>query len=156
MDLVSPAFRDADPIPTKYTKDGENVSPPLAWSELPEGTEQLALVLEDTTQRAALWVLYGIPADAEFVPEGVGHKREPDGLPGARQGANHIGNVGYDGPLGTVGRRARFSFRLYALDEALDLPAGLDHDALMAAISDHVLDEAELETEYERRRPEAA
>ena len=153
MRLASDALRDGR-IPVKYSKDGENVSPPLAWSGVPAGTQELALLFENVTPQAkepfVQWLVYGIPADAGGLPEGYRHKRDPKEPVDVRQGRNAQGNVGYDGPLGTLGRTIRYRFRLFALDQRLDLAPGRDEAAFLDAIAGHVLDEAELPLTYER------
>jgi Raf kinase inhibitor-like YbhB/YbcL family protein len=155
MRLTSSAFEDGQQLPLRYTKDGDNTSPPLAWADLPKGTSELALFFENVTPRTKepfpQWLVYGIAAELDGLVEGFKHKRKPS-KPGAlRQGRNAVGNVGYDGPLGSVGRRVRFRFRLCALDEPLDLPPGADKAALTKAISGHVLAEADLNVVHERQ-----
>ncbi|NIQ57927.1 MAG: YbhB/YbcL family Raf kinase inhibitor-like protein, partial [Gammaproteobacteria bacterium] len=139
VQLRSDAFEPGQQIPLEYTRDGRNVSPPLRWSGLPPDTLELALVFEDTTEPFVHWLLYKIPADLERLPEGIQHKEEAAAVPGALQGRNSLGNVGYDGPLGTVGRTVHYRFRLYALDAPLDVPPGLDRDGLEDAMAGHVL-----------------
>jgi Raf kinase inhibitor-like YbhB/YbcL family protein len=153
MRLTSEAPRDGQ-IPVRYRKDGENVSPPLAWSDLPAGVEELALLFENITPRTespfVLWLVYKIPADRRSLPGGYKHKSDPKEPVDVRQGRNSLGNVGYDGPLGTLHRTIRYRFRLFALDQPLDLPPGLDKEAFLAAASGHVLEQADLIAAYER------
>jgi Raf kinase inhibitor-like YbhB/YbcL family protein len=155
MQLLSDAFEEGQQIPVRYTKDGDNVSPPLRWRELPQGTRSLALFFENTTPQTEKpflhWMIYGIPPEIEGLPEGFKHKAEPDEPAALRQGKNAIGNVGYDGPLGSVGRRMRFRFRLCALDQPLDLSPGSDEKAAARAMSGHVLEQAELGVVHERK-----
>jgi Raf kinase inhibitor-like YbhB/YbcL family protein len=153
MRLASDALPDGR-IPVRYSKDGQNVSPPLAWSELPAGTQELALLFENVTPQTkepfVQWLVYGIPADAGGLPEGYRHKRDPKEPLDLRQGRNALDNVGYDGPLGTLGRTIRYRFRLFALDAALDLAPGLDKAAFLDAIAGHVLEQSDLAATYER------
>jgi Raf kinase inhibitor-like YbhB/YbcL family protein len=153
MRLTSEAPRDGQ-FPVRYRKDGENVSPPLAWSDLPAGVEELALLFANITPgtKSAFvqWLVYGIPADRHGLPEGYKHKSDPKEPVDLRQGRNSLGNVGYDGPLGTLHRTIRYRFRLFALDQPLDLPPGLDKEAFLAAASGHVLEQADLIAAYER------
>jgi len=93
----------------------------------------------------------GIPAELDGLPEGFKHKAEPKEPAPLRQGRNAIGNVGYDGPLGSVGKTVRYRFRLCALDRALDLPPGEDQAAVAKAMAGHVIDDAELTVTHERR-----
>ena len=125
MRLNSDALRDGR-IPVRYSKDGENVSPPLAWSDLPSGTKELALLFENVTPQTkepfVQWLVYGIPPGAGGLPEGYKHKGDPKEPVDVPQGRNSLENVGYDGPLGTLNRTIRYRFRLFALAAPLDLP----------------------------------
>jgi Raf kinase inhibitor-like YbhB/YbcL family protein len=155
MQLLSDAFEEGQQIPVRYTKDGDNISPPLRWKDLPQGTRALALFFENTTPQTKEpflhWMLYGIPPEIGELPEGFKHKADPEEPPEVRHGRNAIGNVGYDGPLGSVGRTVRFRLRLCALDEPLDLPPGADEGTIARAMSGHVLDQAELTVIHERQ-----
>ena len=141
-------------IPVRCSKDGQNVSPPLAWSDLPAGTRELALLFENITPETkepfVQWLVYRIPPDRGGLPEGYKHKRDPKEPLDVRQGRNSLDNVGYDGPLGTLGRTIRYRFRLFALDQPLDLPPGIDKEAFLEAASGHVLGQSELIAIYER------
>ena len=153
MKLTSDALQDGQ-IAVRYSKDGQNVSPPLAWSELPAETKELALLFENITPQTkepfVQWLVYKIPPDEGELPEGYKHKRDPKEPVDVLQGQNSLGNVGYDGPLGTLNRPIRYRFRLLALDQPLDLPPGLDKAAFLKAASDHVLEHADLTVTYER------
>jgi Raf kinase inhibitor-like YbhB/YbcL family protein len=155
MQLLSEAFEEGQQIPVQYTKDGNNISPPVRWKGLPQGTRSLALFFENVTPQTKEpflhWMLYGIPPEAEGLPEGFKHKAEPGKPAGVRHGVNAIGNVGYDGPLGSVGRTMRFRLRLCALDQPLDLPPGADQHAVAKAMSGHVLEQAELGVIHQRQ-----
>lgn len=100
--IVSGAFEANGPIPERYTADGENVSPPLSWSELPQGTQQLALIVDDPdaprSEPFVHWVIYGIPATAEGLAEGIAPDRMVSGPVKAKQGVNGFGELGYGGP----------------------------------------------------------
>lgn len=154
MRLWSEAFGEGEAIPLDCTKDGENASPPFRWADLPDGTRELALLFEGvtpSTQEPWLhWLVYRIPPDTEGLPSGFKHKREPEEPMPILQGSNALGNVGYDGPLGTVGRTFRYRVRLLALDRPLDLEAGADKGVFEDAIKGHVLAQAELHAHYER------
>jgi Raf kinase inhibitor-like YbhB/YbcL family protein len=153
MRLTSEALRDGD-FPIRYSKDGQNVSPPLGWSEVPAGTKELALIFENITPQTqepfVQWLVYGIPPDRSGLPEGYKHKRDPKEPVDVLQGRNALGNVGYDGPLGTLNRPIRYRFRLFALDAPLDLSPGLEREAFERAISGHVLEQSDLIVTYER------
>ncbi|NLF31356.1 MAG: YbhB/YbcL family Raf kinase inhibitor-like protein [Planctomycetes bacterium] len=154
MKLTSRAFDDRGQIPARYTRDGENVAPPLAWEDVPDGTAELAVVFECTTPTAqppfTQWLLYGIDPTRRELPEGLGHKRDPDEPPEALHGTNSMGNVGYDGPLGSTGKRVSYVFRLLALDQPLGLEAAVHRDAFDESTRGHILAEAELGCTYDR------
>jgi Raf kinase inhibitor-like YbhB/YbcL family protein len=156
MRITSHAFEDGGEFPLLYTRDGDNVSPPLGWSGLPSRTREVALMFESITPSTqepfVQWLLYKIPSEPDRLPEGLRHKRDPEDPAAALHGLNGVGNVGYDGPLGTVGRPYRYRFRLFALDQPLDVRSGLDKEALQEAFSGHVLDQADLVVSYERPR----
>jgi Raf kinase inhibitor-like YbhB/YbcL family protein len=153
MKLTSEALRDGQ-IPVRYSKDGENVSPPLAWSDLPAGVEELALLFENITPRTKSpfvpWLVYKIPPDARGLPEGYKHKADPKQPVDVLQGRNSLGNVGYDGPLGTLHRTIRYRFRLLALHQPLELPPDLDKAAFFETAVGHVLEQSDLIATYER------
>jgi len=153
--LTSSAFGNFQPIPQKYTQDGENLSPPLVWKDLPSGTRELALICDDPDaprpQPWVHWVIYGIHPALACLAEGVakGDHVEIDG--GAVQGRNTSESLGYDGPKPPQGHGVHhYHFKLYALGEALNLRPGLTKDALLQAIEGHVLSETELVGTYER------
>jgi hypothetical protein len=100
MKLTSEALRKGE-IPVRYTKDGQNVSPPLGWSDLPPGTKELAPLFENITPETkepfVQWLVCKIRQDAGGLPEGFKHKREPKEPADMRRGRNSLGNIGYDG-----------------------------------------------------------
>jgi Raf kinase inhibitor-like YbhB/YbcL family protein len=153
--LESVAFRSGDPIPKKYTGEGPDLSPPLRWSGVPSKAQSLALVVDDPDAPKAEpwvhWLLYDLPPSVESLPEGVPAEpklRQPE----ARQGKTDFGRVGYGGPLPPKGHGVHhYHFKLYALDQALDLPPGIDKPKLLEAIRPHVIEEAELVGTYERK-----
>jgi Raf kinase inhibitor-like YbhB/YbcL family protein len=150
MKLTSEAVENGQ-LPVRY-KDGKNISPPLAWSDLPAKTKELALLFENITPQTKepFVQVYKIPPDQRGLPEGFKHKRDPKEPVDVLHGRNSLGNVGYDGPLGTLGRTIRYRFRLFALDRPLELSPGLEREAFLAAASDHVLEQADLIVTYER------
>src|SRR5437879_6301202 len=151
LKLTSSAFAEGEVIPEKYTCDGENISPPLAWSDLPSGTKELALIVDDPDAPSGLfvhWVLYQIPAKVSELEEGIPKK---DKLPnGARQGTNGFQKVGYGGPCPPNGTH-RYFFHLYALGKSLGLPSGVTRQQVEAALKGNVLDQAELMGRYQRK-----
>jgi hypothetical protein len=158
MQLTSPAFSNGEPIPKEHTEDGNNVSPPLHWTEVPAKAQSFALVVEDPdaprSEPWVHWVIYDIPGEARDLPPGVPRAEEPDTPRGAGQGLNSwpSNNVGYRGPAPPKGHgRHRYYFTLYALDRPLNLAGRVEKDALQHAMDKaKVLAEAELMGTYER------
>jgi len=153
LTLTSSAFEPGAPIPSIYTCEGDDVSPPLAWHGLPEGTKSLALIVDDpdapdpkAPKRVWVhWLLYNIPTEAK----GLAENADKRGLPkGAVRGINDSKKAGYSGPCPPIGRH-RYVHKLYALDVALDI-AGPTKPALEAAMEGHVLAKAELVGTYQK------
>lgn len=159
--LESSTFTDGASIPERNSAYGENVSPDLSWSGVPEGAGSLALVVRDPDapmpEPFIHWVVYGIPPDADGLPEGLPSDpsiRSPEEVAGTIQGHSGVGRPGYFGPRPPAGSgEHRYIFTLYALDsgaEGLGLEPGLDEEGLMDAIDGHVLAEGELVGLFER------
>ena len=145
--VSSPAFEADDAIPRKYTREGEDVSPPLEWSGLPEGTREVVLICDDPDapipEPFVHWVVYKIPAHKAGLSEG-----SPEG---ALEGPNDFDEVGYGGPMPPKGHgRHHYHFKVYALDTELEAIPRLSKDQLLAAMEGHVLDEGELVGTYAR------
>ncbi|MEF8788378.1 MAG: YbhB/YbcL family Raf kinase inhibitor-like protein, partial [Planctomycetota bacterium] len=136
LELISPAFRDGAEIPTRYTCDGDDVSPPLEISGVPDEAASLALVVDDPDAPGRTfvhWVAWNIPPDTSELPEGK--------LPAGREGTNSFGETGYGGPCPPEGDGPHtYRFKLHALDAKLDLEAGAGADALYDAMDGHILD----------------
>jgi Raf kinase inhibitor-like YbhB/YbcL family protein len=154
MELTSPSFQDGGEIPRHFTCEGQDVSPELRWSGVPEGAQSLVLVVDDPDAPDPAhprttwvhWVLYDIPPDATGLPEAV---RDADLPSGTRQGLNDWKRSGYGGPCPPVGRH-RYFHKLYALDVPLgDLgsPRKADVERRMQG---HVLERAELVGTYQK------
>ncbi len=147
LEVSSPAFGWGGQIPTEHAKEGDDVSPPLQWSGLPDGTRQIAVICHDPDaplpRGFTHWVVYGIPADATAIPGGGGgHFVE---------GINDFGDEGYGGPQPPEGHGTHhYYFWVYALDTELDLDPGLSRADLLAAISDHIIEQNRLVGTYER------
>jgi Raf kinase inhibitor-like YbhB/YbcL family protein len=146
--LTSTAFSEGAPIPSDYTCDGADISPPLAWSEVPSGTQSLALIVDDPDAPRGTWVhwvLYNVPATVTELPPNVPLERS---LPnGAKQGRNDFGKIGYGGPCPPRGTH-RYYFKLYALDTQLALDAGATKQELLDAMAGHILAEGQLMGTY--------
>jgi hypothetical protein len=153
--LTSEAFDQNERIPKKYTGEGKDVSPSLEWTGLPGQTKQLAMIMDDPDAPRedpwVHWVIYNIPADIEFMQEGVATRRKLSEPEGAAQGENSWGNIGYGGPMPPPGHGVHhYHFKLYALDSRLDLKPGLSKKQLLNAMRAHVLAHGELIGTYER------
>jgi Raf kinase inhibitor-like YbhB/YbcL family protein len=151
--VASSVFRDGEPVPARHTCEGEDLSPPLAWTGVPVGTRSFALICDDPDAPRGTWVhwlLWNLPADAVELGEGVPPRPE---LPsGARQGLNDSGDLGYGGPCPPPGGPHRYYFRLFALETSLNLPPGVNRSDLEAAMEGHVLAGATTMGTYERRK----
>ena len=150
LSVSSAAFGEGQSIPSKHTCDGENLSPPLGWTEPPSGTQAFALVMEDldTPQKAFThWVVFNLPAESRALPEGVSSDST---LPtGASHGNNQLEKAAYFGPCPSMGPPHRYRFTLYALDSPLDLETGASKAQLMEAMDGHVLAEAQVTGLYQ-------
>ncbi len=153
FELCSPVFRDGDEIPSRYTSEGANVSPPLEWSGAPEGTQSFVLIMEDPDAPGGIfrhWGLYDIEPDRTMLPEGVGHgvKTEPMG-----HGVNDFEHPRCDGPAPPEEDPAhRYVFRLAALD--VPAPTGTAKQLvgnMWEAARKHMLREAVLTGTYVSR-----
>ncbi|MEX2671687.1 MAG: YbhB/YbcL family Raf kinase inhibitor-like protein [Phycisphaeraceae bacterium] len=151
--ISSSAFADGQPIPEEYTREGKNVSPPLQWADVPTGTVQLALIVDDPDAPQAQpfihWLIFAIPAEVEGLE--AGRPREPrlEDPPGAFQGTNDFGDLGYDGPAPPPGSGDHhYRFELFALDRAIDAEPGVDHKTLRDRMVEAVIGRAILTGTY--------
>lgn len=154
MTLETPAFEDGGWIPARYTCDGEDVSPPLRWRNVPGAARSFALIAYDPDAPAGTfihWVIYDIPAGVRELPEGVPRTPEVPGL--GVQGVNDFGSTGYGGPCPPRGHGPhRYYFALHALDvETLGLPPGARADEVYKRMRRHVVGHAVVMGRYERR-----
>ncbi len=157
FEIRSSAFAEGGEIPTRHTCEGEDLSPPLAWSGAPAGTRALALVVDDpdapdpaaSRMTWVHWVLYDLPPSAGALAEGVARDRLP---PGTREGLNDWKRAGWGGPCPPVGRH-RYFFRLYALDAPLGDLRTPTRTKLDQAMRAHVLAQATTMGTYAKRRP---
>jgi Raf kinase inhibitor-like YbhB/YbcL family protein len=150
MKLFSTAFSDGENIPIKYTCDGENVSPPLEWADVPSGTDSFCLIVDDPDAPSELfvhWVLFNVPASENGLTEGVGVQGPKSG--GGVQGKNGFGKIAYGGPCPPSGTH-RYYFHLYALNAKLDVSAGAGRQDVDRSMRGHVLEEAQLMGRYSR------
>jgi Raf kinase inhibitor-like YbhB/YbcL family protein len=145
--LSSPAFGPLGHIPKRYVHDGDNLSPPLEWSNVPADTKEFALICFDPDAPVpngfTHWVMYGIPADVTSIGEGEGKQAFTEGTTG-------YGEQGYGGPAPPPGHGPHhYYFWLYALDTALNLKLGLTREQLLDAIADHITAQVRLVGIYE-------
>lgn len=151
VNLISSAFREGDMIPQKYGFNEENISPPLEWSAVPDGTKSLAVICDDPDAPRGTWihwVVFNIPASAEGLPEHVG--REEVLQDGSTQGVNDFKKIGYDGPAPPYGIH-RYIFKVFALDAELDLQAGATKSDLIRAMAGHILGEGKLMGRFKKK-----
>lgn len=151
IEIKSSAFQEGGIIPRKHTCDGEDVSPALSWSGVPDGTRGLALICDDPDAPMGIWVhwvIYGIPADTTDLPEAVPAERTV--LESVKQGITDFRRIGYGGPCPPKGAPHRYFFKLYALDTDLALDSGITKKELLAAMEGHILAQGELMGRYGR------
>ncbi len=142
--------REAE-VPQQYTCMGEGGSPPIAWSDVPQGARSMALVVDDPDAPRGTfthWLVYGVSPDAGVIDPGQPKYREL--ASGAKQGDNDYGHVGWGPPCPPPGRAHRYRFTLYALDDDPRLPPGADRHALERAIRGHVVAEDSITLRYAR------
>ncbi|TQN38009.1 PBP family phospholipid-binding protein [Blastococcus colisei] len=143
--VTSTAFSHGGRMPDAHSANGEGVSPELSWSGVPDGTRSLALIVEDPDAPLVggfvHWVLYGIPADVTSIPEGGGAEY--------RQGLNSRGELGWRPAAPPPGHGTHhYFFHLFALDDDLDLPAGLAARDVLDRIDPHVINQARVVGTY--------
>lgn len=156
LSLTSPAFAAGGAIPARHTCEGEDVSPPLAWSGVPQQARSLVLIVDDPDapdpkaprMTWVHWLLYNMPPDTPGLPEGVAADALPEGT---REGMNDWKRTGYGGPCPPVGRH-RYFHKLYALDKLLPDMQRPNKAALEQAMAGHVLAQAELVGTYQKGR----
>jgi Raf kinase inhibitor-like YbhB/YbcL family protein len=151
--LTSDAFTDGDVIASRFTCEGENVSPALAWNGAPPSAGSFALVVDDPDAPGGAfthWVLYNLPPNSARLPQGV--PPAPQLAGGGLQGQNDFGETGYGGPCPPPGKPHHYQFTLYALDATLGLQASAFKQDLLNAMRGHVLGQARLVGTYQRHR----
>lgn len=146
LQLTSSAFNESGSIPSQYTCDGDNISPPLSWQGVPEGTKSLALIVDDPDAPSKTWVhwvVYNIPETVHEALEGQSPKK-------SLQGTNDFHDMGYGGPCPPSGSH-RYFFKLYALGSTLTLAPGATKQQVEQAMEGHILEKTALIGVYERR-----
>ena len=156
LQITSTAFSDNGAIPALYTCDGKDISPPLAWTGIPDGAQSLALIVDDpdapdpaAPQRTWVhWVLYNIPPDVTGLAEAIKAADLPKVVLG---GLNDWKRTGYGGPCPPIGRH-RYFFKLYALDAMLPDLKQPTKAALEQTMQGHILAQAQMMGTYQRSR----
>jgi len=146
--LQSPAFDNHSTIPIKYTCDGQNISPPLAWIKPPHGTKSFVLIMEDPDAPNKTWdhwILFNIPANVKTLAENM---QEPPG--GTKLGMNSWQQVKYNGPCPPTGKH-RYYFKLFALNILLDLKQGATKEEILSAMNKHILAASEWIGKYQKQ-----
>lgn len=150
IQITSSAFTEGSPIPRKYTCEGEDESPPLAWSTAPAGAKSLALIADDPDAPMGTWVhwvIFNLPPTLTGLPEGIA--KNPS-VEGGLQGNNDFRKTGYGGPCPPRGKPHRYFFKLYALDTMLPLQAGATKAEVEKAMRGHILAQGQLMGTYSR------
>ena len=159
IEITSPAFKEGERIPKKYTGEGADLSPPLAWTGVPENAKELVLICDDpnapTAEPWVHWVIYKIPANTKGFKEGVPQKTRLSDPPGALQGKNSWQspkeNIGYRGPYPPVGHGTHhYYFTLYALEAKMSAEPGMEKKAILQEIEQHVVAKGQLMGTYQR------
>lgn len=149
---VTSEFGNDEMIPARYTADGKNISPPLRISDVDPEALSLAIIVDDPDAPMGTfthWLIWNIPPSTQEVPESIPAEKEVDSLDGARQGKNDFGDIGYGGPAPPGGTH-NYKFKVYALDQMLDLEAGASKEELLAEIEDKMLQKTILSGKYSR------
>ena len=155
LHFLNPPFSATGPIPTEYTCDGSNASPPLEWSAPPSGTQSQGVIVDDPDAPGGVfvhWILFNLPPSCTQLPQSVNIARHFSGqMPTPIEGRNDFGTIGYGGPCPPRGDGAyHYRFHLYALDEELPLSHGASVAAVRRAVKQHRLANTTLTGTYER------
>ena len=146
MKITSSAFHEGANIPSKFTCDGSDTSPPLQIAGVPSGAKSLVLIVDDPDAPSGLfthWLVWNIPPQTGSIAEGSA----PKGV----QGANDFGKSGYGGPCPPPGTH-RYSFKIFALDRELELRSGAKRSQVDAAMKGHVIAQGQLVGRYAKRK----
>jgi Raf kinase inhibitor-like YbhB/YbcL family protein len=155
LKIGSPEFKDGEQIPVEFTGEGDNQSPPLEWSGITEHTKELAILCQDPDAQGdrpfVHWLIYGLSPQLTGLPAGIPYGGEIHDPVHAVQGTNDFGHQGYGGPLPPAGHGwHRYYFKLFELDEKLDLSPGITVQEFLDSTRGHILAEAEFVGRYIR------
>jgi Raf kinase inhibitor-like YbhB/YbcL family protein len=152
--IESSAFGHGEALDKRYATDGQNVSPDLEWFDVPENAKELVLMVEDPDGSAgnfSHWLVYNISPSVTMFPEGIEPTLRPGKVAGVLQGKNSFCKLGYGGPYPFPGSGVHhYHFRLFALDERLNLEPGLFKEEVQKAMYGHVIAKGDLIGTYER------
>jgi Raf kinase inhibitor-like YbhB/YbcL family protein len=146
MKITSAAFQEGGNIPSKFTCDGSDTSPPLQITGVPSEAKSLVLIVDDPDAPGGLfthWLIWNIPPQTNSISEG----NAPKGV----YGTNDFGKPSYKGPCPPPGSH-RYSFKIYALDRELDLRGGAKRSQLDAAMKGHIVAQGVLVGRYARKK----
>ena len=150
--ITSPAFEEGGMIPSKYTCDGEDISPLLQWDAVPDGTASIAVISDDPDAPMGTWVhwvLFNLPPDTRELEENF---PDDETLPdGTRQGITDFGATGYGGPCPPSGTH-RYFFKIYALDKKIDVATIVDKVQLLQEMEGHIIGQGQLMGKYQRQK----
>jgi len=152
LHVVSGAFNEGDTIPTDFTCDGVNVSPPLRWSNPPASTASIIVVADDPDAPSGdftHWIVYNLPSTARELPKSV--SPVPVLASGAKQGQNDFEKIGYSGPCPPEGPAHHYHFHVYALDKRLGFTDTIKRSDIDTAIEGHIVAQGELTATYGRK-----
>lgn len=144
LEVRSTVFSQNGHIPAVYTCEGEDINPPLEIGNIPQNTKTLAIIMEDPDAPMGTfdhWLVWNIPPNAAIT------ERSNPGI----SGTNSFGKTGYGGPCPPSGVH-RYYFRVYALDNELNLLAGADKKTLLQAMEGHILCQGELMGRYSKKK----
>ncbi|CUI16470.1 PEBP family protein [Candidatus Protochlamydia naegleriophila] len=148
--IIESVFESQHPIPSKYTGDGADISPPLKFLQLPSSAKSLALIVDDPDAPRGTfdhWIVWNIPPRLEELSEGAPELRVSVE---SKQGINGFGQSIYRGPAPPPGKPHRYFFKLYALDQELSIPEGSKKTDVEEAMKGHIIERAELIGTYQR------
>ncbi|MGB9631040.1 MAG: YbhB/YbcL family Raf kinase inhibitor-like protein [Candidatus Methanodesulfokora sp.] len=148
---ITPQISISIDFSIKNTCDGQDVSPRISWSGIPDGTKSLAIIVEDPDAPGGLfvhWVIYNIDPSLKGLPEGIPKEGRVEGI--GLQGINSFGRIGYGGPCPPRGSTHRYIFRIYALKEAILLGPGASRDDLLKAMENKIIAVGETTVKYGR------
>jgi len=138
--LSSSAFNNLEKIPVRYTGDGDDVSPSLQWSNIPQDPQSFAIVMDDPDAPLSTfthWIIFNISINKSGLTEGISQALTLQD--GSKQGKNDFGNIGYNGPRPPSGQTHHYRFTIYALDKVLDIEGGVSIKGFLKAINGHIL-----------------